>query len=394
MNRVELRPRSCPCKGDASVLAGPVVSSMPEETYSSTKLPAASWCFFTFLVAVFSAWLLLAVSQARAVNALQGASVLVTHAYDYDALAGVTDPGHTRDWPGPSMLYDAIDAPASRNDSGYDTCPGIGCPQAPELGTRHLGVRYYRRNLGGFWTMDGYEGSNRDPLSLHKYLYCQGNPVNRFDPSGQNSLGEINIATFISVTINLSSAYSNIRAKRYAAALVDVVGAFSGLGGLSGPGSSLVRAFAGGGVSTAVNAAQAGQRISQGVAIFDILMMVANSMTGGGSAPAPESSGGGSVSGSERVPMNGDDVAIGLVKDGKVLKWAKYGDGDFRLAPSHEGLAKLMKVLVDRGMLEPGVEAFTVWKEAGKVMVRGSNNFNVEVSEATRRLVEQTFLFQ
>jgi len=32
--------------------------------------------------------------------------------------------------------------------------------------------------------MDTYEGDNEDPSSLHKYLYCQANPVNMTDPSG------------------------------------------------------------------------------------------------------------------------------------------------------------------------------------------------------------------
>jgi hypothetical protein len=38
--------------------------------------------------------------------------------------------------------------------------------------------------------MDTYEGSNEDPLSLHKYLYCHGNPVNNRDPNGHD-IGEM-----------------------------------------------------------------------------------------------------------------------------------------------------------------------------------------------------------
>jgi hypothetical protein len=34
--------------------------------------------------------------------------------------------------------------------------------------------------------MDTYEGNNEDPLSLHKYLYCEANPVNMVDPSGHD----------------------------------------------------------------------------------------------------------------------------------------------------------------------------------------------------------------
>ena len=32
--------------------------------------------------------------------------------------------------------------------------------------------------------MDSYQGNSEDPLSLHKYLYCQANPINGIDPSG------------------------------------------------------------------------------------------------------------------------------------------------------------------------------------------------------------------
>jgi hypothetical protein len=36
-------------------------------------------------------------------------------------------------------------------------------------------------------TMDTYQGFKQVPASLHKYLYCQANPVNRTDPSGHAS---------------------------------------------------------------------------------------------------------------------------------------------------------------------------------------------------------------
>lgn len=84
------------------------------------------------------------------------------------------------------------------------------------------------------------------------------------------------------------------------------------------------------------------------------------------------------------------DVVVGLVKDGKIIKMAEYGDRP-ELAPSHEDLARMINALVERGVLQPGVEAFTVWKEAGKLLIRGSNNFNVDVSPETRALLEKSF---
>jgi RHS repeat-associated protein len=44
---------------------------------------------------------------------------------------------------------------------------------------------YLNPHTGRFWTMDSFEGSQSDPLSLHKYLYCHANPVNMSDPSGK-----------------------------------------------------------------------------------------------------------------------------------------------------------------------------------------------------------------
>jgi hypothetical protein len=38
--------------------------------------------------------------------------------------------------------------------------------------------------------MDTTEGNQEDPLSLHKYLYCQNDPVNGIDPSGRYDQGE------------------------------------------------------------------------------------------------------------------------------------------------------------------------------------------------------------
>jgi hypothetical protein len=43
---------------------------------------------------------------------------------------------------------------------------------------------YLNPNTGRFWTMDTNEGNHEDPLSLHKYLYGQGDPVDGRDPSG------------------------------------------------------------------------------------------------------------------------------------------------------------------------------------------------------------------
>ena len=53
-----------------------------------------------------------------------------------------------------------------------------------ELGMYYLRARYMSPAMGRFWSRDTFEGHPTDPLSLHRYLYVHGNPVNGVDPSG------------------------------------------------------------------------------------------------------------------------------------------------------------------------------------------------------------------
>ena len=46
-------------------------------------------------------------------------------------------------------------------------------------------------STGTFTTMDTYQGSIFDPVSLHKYLYANANPVMNVDPSGYNTLPDL-----------------------------------------------------------------------------------------------------------------------------------------------------------------------------------------------------------
>jgi RHS repeat-associated protein len=56
----------------------------------------------------------------------------------------------------------------------------------PSLGIYYNRARYYDQRIGRFWTADTYEGENRDPISLHKYLYTGDNPVSNSDPRGND----------------------------------------------------------------------------------------------------------------------------------------------------------------------------------------------------------------
>ena len=57
-------------------------------------------------------------------------------------------------------------------------------------GLYYLRARYMDTSTGRFISQDTYAGSTADPISLHKYLYANSNPVMYSDPSGYMSLGE------------------------------------------------------------------------------------------------------------------------------------------------------------------------------------------------------------
>jgi RHS repeat-associated protein len=60
-----------------------------------------------------------------------------------------------------------------------------------DLGLYYNRARYLNPDSGRFWSMDSYEGTSGDPMSLHKYLYANANPVNGRDPSGHWTLNEV-----------------------------------------------------------------------------------------------------------------------------------------------------------------------------------------------------------
>ena len=52
----------------------------------------------------------------------------------------------------------------------------------------YLRARYYDQSSGRFLGMDTWGGSQTEPVTLHKYLYANVNPVMMVDPSGEMSL--------------------------------------------------------------------------------------------------------------------------------------------------------------------------------------------------------------
>ena len=72
------------------------------------------------------------------------------------------------------------------------------------LGFYYLRARYYNPHQGRFTQQDSWMGNSSDPITLHKYLYANANPVNNIDPTGNFSLGSV------SASINTVGTLSSI----------------------------------------------------------------------------------------------------------------------------------------------------------------------------------------
>ena len=70
-----------------------------------------------------------------------------------------------------------------------------------DLGAYYLRARHYVPAIGRFLTADSVPGSLRLPQSLNLYTYTQNDPVNKSDPSGHQTLGDVMIANSIRNTL-------------------------------------------------------------------------------------------------------------------------------------------------------------------------------------------------
>ena len=163
---------------------------------------------------------------------------------------------------------------------------------------RCVDVSYHNPDNGRFWTMDSFEGFGSDPSSLHKYTYCNGNPINRFDPSGHNSYAETSVASGISLKTRLTygtmwgllggsieGIRSHLDGGSYFAGFARGFGAGFVFGAMLGPlpasawlapsGQTLIILLQSAGLSMAVQELQQGK---PGLAVFDALLNLAPSM--------------------------------------------------------------------------------------------------------------------
>ena len=115
------------------------------------------------------------------VRQLTNSAGAVTDTYDYDAFGNLISSTGTT----PNVYLFAGEA--------YDDA----------LGLYYNRTRYLNTTTGRFWSADTDEGEDEDPLTLHKYLYANANPVDGVDPSGfQDNLAELGAEESMSITLD------------------------------------------------------------------------------------------------------------------------------------------------------------------------------------------------
>ncbi|OPF18912.1 hypothetical protein B1L04_05655 [Microcystis aeruginosa KW] len=100
----------------------------------------------------------------------------------------------------------------------------------PNLGLDYLRARYYDPQTGKFTVRDTFEGNLQIPITLHRYIYANANPILYIDPSGNFfSLSGIGAAlSILSTLVTIGSVAYNLAEGNYTEAAED---AFLGIAG-------------------------------------------------------------------------------------------------------------------------------------------------------------------
>jgi len=120
-----------------------------------------------------------------------------------------------------TYAYDAFGLSLTNSGSSVNEFLYSGERRVPETGLYDLRARYLNTGTGRFWTRDSFAGRPEEPASLHRYQYCQGDPVNRRDPSGHENILTVTVATSVSTQQRtedaVASAFTAIRISRLTA---------------------------------------------------------------------------------------------------------------------------------------------------------------------------------
>jgi RHS repeat-associated protein len=119
------------------------------------------------------------ISEMQPIN-----STLTTSFYGYDGHGSVRQLANSAGAVTDTYDYDAFGNLINSTGSTPNNYLFAGEQYDPALSLYYNRARYLNTTTGRFWSMDLFEGHTNDPATLHKYLYVQGNPVNKIDHCG------------------------------------------------------------------------------------------------------------------------------------------------------------------------------------------------------------------
>ncbi|NVJ51716.1 MAG: RHS repeat-associated core domain-containing protein [Gammaproteobacteria bacterium] len=127
------------------------------------------------------------------------------HYFMYDGLGSTRSLSDAAGTISDEYFYDAFGITLAQTGSTDNDYLYTGEQYDAGLDNYYLRARYYDQNVGRFTQMDTWMGRNHDPITLHKYLYANADPVTYIDPTGNFGLSEL------SVTINIVSTLTSMQ---------------------------------------------------------------------------------------------------------------------------------------------------------------------------------------
>ena len=124
-----------------------------------------------------------------------------------DATAAVTD----------AYAYSAFGELVSASGASANPYRYGGQWEEPRTGLYHLRARWMDPAQGRFLSTDPFAGFQRQPVSMHRYLYANANPVTMHDPSGRVTLAQVGATvqiagTLASIAIPTYTAFRDLQA--------------------------------------------------------------------------------------------------------------------------------------------------------------------------------------
>ena len=124
-----------------------------------------------------------------------------------------------------SYQYDAYGQSISTTGTTNNPYQYSGERNDSESGLYQLRARYYHPGTGRFMSRDPFGGRHESPVSRHRYLYANADPVNGADPTGLDTLVELSVVQGITIAQGTAAFVSGATAICNAASAADQVNA-------------------------------------------------------------------------------------------------------------------------------------------------------------------------